>query len=86
VLINSGGSPGSGSGSSPQAAQEPELADEAEPGEMVEPPPPPTPPGVVPFDPGPVQAATLREAAKNGTPFCEKCEAARRAAAAGAPQ
>jgi type VI secretion system secreted protein VgrG len=80
VLINSGGSAQSGSGSSPQPPDEPELADEAEPGERVELPPPATPPSVVPFNPGPVQAETLRRAAETGTPFCEKCEAARRAA------
>lgn len=82
VLINSGGAAGSGSGSSPQAPQEPELADQAEPGEKVEMPPPVTPPAATPMDMGAVQAQTLREAAATGTPFCEKCEAARQAAAA----
>jgi len=87
VMINSGGSAGSGGGASPEPPKEPEEADKAKPGEA-----PPT------FNPAtlvrskvsiekPVfspQAAALKEAAKTGVPFCEKCEAARRAAAAGA--
>ncbi len=91
VLINSGGSPGSGSGCSPDAPAAPQEADQADPGQLSD---------TAPAGPRPTQAAAsvatvkaidfqaggtspqaqaLRDAAANGTPFCEKCEAARRA-------
>lgn len=78
VLINSGGAAGSGSGSSPEAPQAPKEADTAEPGKKAklraaQPAP------FAKLTPSPaafVQAQTLREAAKSGVPFCEKCERA----------
>jgi len=83
VLINSGGSAGSGSGCSPDAAKLPLEADTAIPGEVSKAPPPGThvkkPPTLRFSNP---QAQTLATAAENGTPFCEKCEAAKKAAAA----
>jgi type VI secretion system secreted protein VgrG len=61
VNINSGGSAGSGSGSSPEAPLLPREADEAEAGEPIEMPPPQLSP----------QAQAFRAAAEAGTPFCE---------------
>lgn len=78
VLINSGGSAGSGSGASPEAPKDPKEAADAKPGEKDEPLPPPKPPKPKTYGPS---ATVLKLAALNGTPFCEKCEAARRAAA-----
>ena len=67
VKINSGGSPGSGAGSSPQPPQEPREADKDEHGQAAEPktpsihrPPPATP-----------QATVFADAAKSGTPLCD---------------
>ncbi len=64
VKINSGGSAGAGSGSSPEAPQEPRLADTDEPGETAEliitSPPPPTP-----------QVRAFTSAAESGTPLCD---------------
>lgn len=74
VMVNSGGSAGSGSGCSPDAAKAPEEAMDAEPGEVNVPPEAPEPPEPVEFSPA---AAVLQEAAENGTPFCEQCERAR---------
>ncbi len=85
IMLNSGGAAGSGGGSSPTAPTAPELpdvpkeaveADTADPGEVAEPPKPPKPPTPVKFSP---QATTFKEAAKDGTPFCEECEKARKA-------
>jgi len=76
VNINSGGAAGAGSGCSPDAAKLPKEADTAEPGEVSEPPKPSKPPEPVVFSP---QATVLKQAAKDGTPFCEQCEAARKA-------
>lgn len=79
VLINSGGSAGSGSGASPEAATEPTEADNAEAGELSEIEREP-----VPLDPavwGPM-AKALTRASETGAPFCEKCEEARRQNAA----
>jgi len=70
VKINSGGAAGSGSGSSPEAPQLPLEADTAEPGKEPEPPKPKE------YSPA---AIVLKQAAKDGTPFCEKCEAAKKA-------
>jgi type VI secretion system secreted protein VgrG len=78
MMINSGGSAGSGSGCSPEAPKPPKEADDAEPGAKFE-PPKPKPPKPVKFSPS---ALVLKEAAQTGAPFCEKCEEARRAAAA----
>jgi type VI secretion system secreted protein VgrG len=95
VLINSGGSAGSGSGCSPDAPTAPKEADTADPGQVsaaaARTPPTKEPPAL----PAAVkavaavkaattnpQAQTLITAAENGTPFCAKCEAARQAQAA----
>jgi type VI secretion system secreted protein VgrG len=77
VLINSGGAAGSGSGCSPDGPKAPKEADKAEPGEISD-ATPRSPPAMAPAPKVNVQAMALTEAAKNGTPFCEKCEAARR--------
>jgi type VI secretion system secreted protein VgrG len=101
VMINSGGSAGSGSGSSPDATKLPKEAATAEPGQVSGPSPSQPPPGPLqPASPSgqapppsgqmaslsgqpapPVkvspQAATLQQAAKDGTPFCEECEKAK---------
>lgn len=74
VMLNSGGTAGSGSGSSPSPPKPPREADKADPGEATSYAGTTTPRTA----PSP-QAATLIEAAKAGTPFCEKCEAARKA-------
>ncbi|MGZ5119426.1 MAG: bacteriophage T4 gp5 trimerization domain-containing protein, partial [Burkholderiales bacterium] len=84
VYINSGGAAGAGSGCSPEAPTAPQEADKAEPGEKLE-----APKTLVPPDPNPSasmqpassssQSTALKEAAKSGVPFCEKCEEARRA-------
>jgi len=71
VLVNSGGAMGSGSGCSPDVPKLPREADKAKPG------------GIADVDvSGPFQnpqARTLANAAGNGIPFCEKCEAMRHA-------
>ncbi|MCK6556319.1 type VI secretion system tip protein VgrG [Candidatus Binatia bacterium] len=72
ILINSGGAAGTGSGASPDPPKAPKEADVARPGEKAKMPPAKT---VSP------QAAALREAARQGRPFCEKCAAAARRAA-----
>ena len=83
VNINSGGSAGSGSGSSPDAPDAPQNpdpakkakdADKADPGQKDKPPKAQRPPKPATYSP---PALVLQQAAKNGTPFCEKCEAAR---------
>ncbi|MHC4166688.1 MAG: type VI secretion system Vgr family protein [Planctomycetota bacterium] len=80
VMLNSGGSAGSGSGASPDAAKLPKEAATAEPGQVSGPPPSQPPPGPLqpapPVKPSP-QAVTLQQAAKDGTPFCEECEKAK---------
>lgn len=82
VLINSGGSAGSGSGASPDAPTLPKEADNAGPGQVSEvaartPPPPPAPPASISVQAitNP-KAQTLIAAAAHGTPFCEQCAAA----------
>ena len=68
VKINSGGSAGSGSGSSPEAPKIPLEADTAKPGEVAElrsPTPLTTPP------PPTAQAQAFADAAKSGTPLCD---------------
>jgi len=74
VNINSGGAAGSGAGCKPDAPKEPKEAATADPGQTSEPPRPPEPPTPVQFSP---QATVLKEAAKDGTPFCEECEKAK---------
>ena len=76
VMINSGGSAGSGSGCSPDAAKAPKEAVSAKPGQVVA--PPTARPGNQTQS---TQAQVLVDAARDGTPFCEQCEAARQAAA-----
>ena len=74
VMINSGGSAGSGAGCQPEAPTEPKEADTGEPGETSEPPRPPEPPTPVQFC---AQATVMQQAAADGTPFCEECEKAK---------
>ena len=83
VLINSGGAAGAGSGASPEAPENPVEALIAKPGEQPATPPPAEPPSEEAQALAEAQRTTLKEAAKSGVPFCEKCEAARRAAAGG---
>ena len=68
VMINSGGAPGVGSGSTPQSPTEPKEADTAAPGKDKG----------LPASSGSTspQAQALKEASKSGVPFCEKCEEA----------
>lgn len=70
VMINSGGSADSGSGATPDKAKYPKEADNRKPGQDSK------TKGknkkVKPLQPTPT-AMTLNKAAKNGTPFCEKC-------------
>jgi type VI secretion system secreted protein VgrG len=68
VLINSGGAAGAGSGSSPHPPKDPIEADKAEPGQKVELPPPKVPPKPTAYSPG---ALAMKNAARDGTPFCE---------------
>lgn len=75
VMINSGGSAGSGSGCSPDAAKQPKEAATADPGQVSETPKAPKPPTPAKFS---AQAITLKSAAKDGTPFCEECEKAKK--------
>jgi type VI secretion system secreted protein VgrG len=66
VMINSGGMAGSGSGSSPNAPEDPTEADDAVAGSAVSArtnPPPPPPKDFTPL------AAALSNASQNGTPF-----------------
>lgn len=74
VLINSGGSPGSGSGSSPEAPKAPRTAADDKAGSL-EAKAPAKPPAAKTYGPS---ATALKLAAANGTPFCEKCEAVAR--------
>ncbi|NOQ79666.1 MAG: type VI secretion system tip protein VgrG [Gammaproteobacteria bacterium] len=76
VLINSGGSAGSGSGCSPDAAKPPKEAVSAKPGQVAAPPV-----RTLANQTQSTQAQVLVDAARDGTPFCEQCEAARQAAA-----
>ena len=67
VLINSGGSPlPASSPGKPEKATEPEEAIEVEPGVVTDPL-------------QQLQAQALRNCAESGAPFCQQCEAARRA-------
>jgi type VI secretion system secreted protein VgrG len=88
VLINSGGSAGSGSGCSPAAPTAPKEADKADPGQVSDAQgrnatkTPVSLQTVKALTGQSTQAQALTSAAQNGAPFCEKCEAARRALAA----
>jgi type VI secretion system secreted protein VgrG len=68
LTLNSGGAAGSGAGCSPETPKDPKEADTADPGERVNllPPRPP----LSPVSYGPL-ARLLKEAAQNGTPFCD---------------
>jgi type VI secretion system secreted protein VgrG len=68
VMINSGGAAGSGSGASPAAPKDPKEADKAEPGQKVELPKPKQRPSPASYSPA---ALVMKEAAANGTPFCD---------------
>jgi type VI secretion system secreted protein VgrG len=67
VMLNSGGAAGSGAGSSPEAPKDPKEADNAEPGQKINPKTPPPPLKPKKFSP---KAAMMQSAAKDGTPFC----------------
>ena len=84
LMLNSGGAAGSGAGCSPTAPappsapdkpKDPDEAAKAEPGKKAK-PPLTAAPQPKKFTPASV---VLKQAAKSGTPFCEKCEAARKA-------
>ncbi len=79
VKLNSGGSAGSGSGSSPSAPTAPEAPDtpkdakeaaKADPGKADEPIKPLEPPKPKTYSSA---AQVLKDAAEDGTPFCEEC-------------
>ncbi|MCX6637162.1 MAG: type VI secretion system tip protein VgrG, partial [Acidobacteria bacterium] len=79
VTINSGGAAGSGAGSSPTSPTDPTEAKEADDdnaGSVDQPPPTLQPPTPVTYS---AQAQVMQKASEDGTPFCAKCEAARRA-------
>lgn len=66
ILINSGGSPGTGSGASPDTPQAPQEADQAQAGKSGQVPPPGRPPKPTTFSPA---AVALKQAAENGAAF-----------------
>jgi type VI secretion system secreted protein VgrG len=68
VMINSGGSAGSGSGASPNPPNPPTAPEEGQAGQIAETPPPPRPPKPVQYS---AKAVMMKEAAKNGTAFCD---------------
>jgi type VI secretion system secreted protein VgrG len=72
VLINSGGSAGSGAGSNPEAPKAPKAAADDKAGGK-DAPPPPRPPKPTTYGPS---ANVLKPAAQTGQPICEKCKAA----------
>ncbi len=73
VLINSGGSAVSGSGISPTPPKPAKLADDAQPGTKGEPSATPKTSKATSVSP---IAVALKQAAADGTPFCEQCAAA----------
>lgn len=81
VLINSGGSPAPLT-AQPQSPQDPQEADERQPGETLtkaqtgQPPAPGSAPALVTETVDSPQAAALRQAAQTGAPFCAVCAAA----------
>jgi type VI secretion system secreted protein VgrG len=68
VNINSGGAAGAGSGASPASVKDAKEADTGRPGEASQPPARRTRPKPASYSPA---ALVLREAAQNGTPFCD---------------
>jgi len=68
VMINSGGSAGSGAGSHPETPKDPKEADTAEHGLLSKPPPPGQPVRPLVFSPG---ALVMQLAAQTGVPFCD---------------
>ncbi|HEX8638126.1 MAG TPA: hypothetical protein VF692_08695, partial [Pyrinomonadaceae bacterium] len=72
VLINSGGAPGSGSGSSPEAPKTAKEACNADPGSKIASPSPLAPPPAQTFSP---EARALKKASKKATPFVSKNKA-----------
>jgi type VI secretion system secreted protein VgrG len=75
VNINSGGSAGSGGGCSPDAAKPPKEAATEKPGKVSKAPKKPKPPKPAKYS---AQAKVLKQASKDGTPFCEECEKAKK--------
>jgi type VI secretion system secreted protein VgrG len=73
INLNSGGSPGTGSGCTPEAPEEALAAVNADPGQKVAPKKAPKPPTPTVFSPA---STVLTQSASEGTPFCEVCEAA----------
>jgi type VI secretion system secreted protein VgrG len=71
VMINSGGTATIGGGALPDPPRAPRLADNGDPGSKPQLPPKKTPVKPQQYNAG---AVVLKQAAKNGTPFCEKCE------------
>ena len=65
VMINSGGAPGTGAGSSPTPPKKPLEADKAVGGEKSKPPPPQK---ATSYSPA---ASVMQQAAQSGTPFCD---------------
>jgi type VI secretion system secreted protein VgrG len=68
VMINSGGSAGSGAGSHPETPKVPKEADTAEHGSLSKPPPPGRPVTPLVFSPA---AIVMQFAAQTGAPFCD---------------
>ena len=69
VMVNSGGSAGSGSGAAPIAPKDPKEAMSSAGGTLSEPPKARTKPTTYS-----AQATTFKSAAKSGTPFCAVCQ------------
>ena len=68
VMLNSGGSAGSGAGANPAVPKDPKEADTAEPGSAIQAPPSKSPPRPFHYSP---QAVVMRNAAQSGVPFCD---------------
>lgn len=68
LTLNSGGSPASGAGCSPDAPKEAKEADKADPGAEIPLKPPKPPPPPVSYSP---MASAMQSAAQNGTPFVD---------------
>ena len=98
VLVNSGGAPGLAvpgvptPPKPPETPAQPDQADDGKPGSDVKGKASPTAPEAEPYQPyvfkmpeWPLanQSKAMKDAAKNGRPFCEKCEKARQAMMAG---
>lgn len=70
VMINSGGAPGSGAGSSPDTPADPIEACDADPGSKPPVPSPEKPASPVTYSP---MALSMQNAANSGVPFCAIC-------------